>query len=75
VIGASIFGVQLPQVLYFLSFKFQKMDTFKIYHDTNHFEIIDLVNQCLRSKNIDISFEFVDGEFDGYDIVEVKELK
>lgn len=44
--------------------------SFKIYHDSNHFDIIDDINKELSKFGLKLKFE--DGEFDGYDIVHLK---
>lgn len=44
-------------------------DSFKIYHDTLHYDIINEINKLLTNHKLE--FKFVDGEFDGYDIVEL----
>jgi hypothetical protein len=46
--------------------------SFKIYHDSDAFEIISKVNHLLEKHNL--KFEFQEGEFDGYEIVELTSL-
>lgn len=48
------------------------MPSFKIYHDSDAFEIMGKVNELLQKHNL--KFEFVEGNFDGYEIPELNPL-